>query len=549
MPGPNDPPLNRKATSREQVSRIDRGYFHQRGPLQRIRRWLIGAAIAFAAGWCVWGAVDVSRHHSPGPVATAHAKWENDCTVCHVPFSPIKDNTWLTTADTRREMEAKCEACHRAAGHHPLQVTAEVGSCASCHADHKGRSNDLVRVADRSCTVCHADIAAHRIASGSAAPSGVTTPITRFDNEHHPPFASLASDPGTVKFSHGRHMRAGLTFASDSDHPEDRKLKPYTRRSAQVWTYGLLEEKDRGRYRPAGARDDDAIQLSCNSCHEFASDPAPGELRTVSSLLTAASPGAYALPVQFERHCAACHVLPYDGMAPLAGGEAAADTALERPAAGSRVEHFVPHGLDAEGLRRFLESTFLEEALEDNQLLLNARIDATTPLPAVRKAAVPDETLRMAIVDRVRAARTFVQGTCDKCHMLDAASVPSDGSLLEEAETELGVTTNWFRVLPSRVPDVWLSKARFDHHPHRAYDCRLCHAAAYPDDPAADGTHTTSYGSPLDNSVVMIAGRESCTQCHAPSRFDAATKTTVGGARFDCVECHGYHGLGPHGAP
>ena len=549
MPGPNDQPLNRKATSREQVSRIDRSYFHQLSSLQRGRRWLIGVAVVFGIGWCAWGAIDVPRHHSPGPVATVHAKWENDCAACHVPLSPIKDNTWLTTAETRREMEAKCEACHRAASHHPLQLAAEVGSCASCHADHQGRSNDLTRVADHSCTACHANISAHRIATSAVVPSGVTTPITRFDNEHHPPFASLASDPGTVKFSHGRHMRAGLTFASDSDHPEDRTLKPYTRRAAQVWTYGLLPEKDRSRYLPTGGLDADAIQLSCNSCHEFASSSAPGELRTVSSLLTASSPGAYALPVEFERHCAACHVLPYDGMAVPAGSDVAADTALERRPPSLQGEHFVPHGLDAEGLRRFLESTFLEEALEDNRRLLDARIKTTDPLPSVRNAAVPDETLRMAIVDRVRAARTFVQGTCDKCHTIDTATVSNDGSLLEKAATEAGVTTNWFRVLPSRVPDVWLSKARFDHHPHRSYDCRLCHAAAYPDDPAADGTHTGSYGSPLDNSIVMIAGRESCTQCHAPSRYDAATKTTVGGVRFDCVECHGYHGLGPHAPP
>jgi hypothetical protein len=26
------------------------------------------------------------------------------------------------------------------------------------------------------------------------------------------------------------------------------------------------------------------------------------------------------------------------------------------------------------------------------------------------------------------------------------------------------------------------------------------------------------------------------------------TGKPIGGARFDCVECHGYHGLGPHQA-
>lgn len=104
---------------------------------------------------------------------------------------------------------------------------------------------------------------------------------------------------------------------------------------------------------------------------------------------------------------------------------------------------------------------------------------------------------------------------------------------------------------PTRVPDIWLKKARFDHGPHRSFDCRECHAAAYPDEPAdgeREGMPAVPIGSPLDNSVVMIAGRESCTACHAPAAHDPTTGKPVGGARFDCVECHGYHGLGPHQA-
>ncbi|MFM8577655.1 MAG: cytochrome c3 family protein, partial [Planctomycetaceae bacterium] len=41
--------------------------------------------------------------------------------------------------------------------------------------------------------------------------------------------------------------------------------------------------------------------------------------------------------------------------------------------------------------------------------------------------------------------------------------------------------------------------------------------------------------------------RDSCTACHAPSAVDREGKL-VGGVRFDCVECHGYHGLGSHSA-
>jgi hypothetical protein len=525
MPPPDDPLLNRTTTSREQVSRINRSYFHELSRFQALRRWLIITALAVGVGWCAWGAIDVSRHYSPGAVAAVHAKWENDCAACHVPLSPIKNNTWLTTAASRREADAKCESCHRGPAHHPLQVAAEVGSCASCHADHRGRGNDLNRVADQTCTACHANIAAHRIAVAGVAPAASTAPITRFDNEHHPPFASLASDPGRLKFSHGRHMRAGLTFGPTAA-TTDEATAPVTRGSADVWTYGMLSAKDRPQYLPAGGRDADPIQLSCNSCHEFASSLAPGDTRTVSGLLASAPPGAYSLPVDFARHCAACHVLPYEG---------AADARVETASG------FMPHGLDAEATRRFLETTFLGQATT-NDPRLDRPSAPPAPLPAAPPAADRDETLRAAVGERVAAARTFVRGPCQKCHDVESVTVAADRSLLGPAAA---LENDWFQVPPIRVPEVWFAKAKFNHQPHRSYDCRLCHAAAYPDDVATG----LPAGSPLDNDVVMISGRDSCTECHAPAGYDAATEKMIGGARFDCVECHGYHGLGPHGAP
>jgi hypothetical protein len=534
MSSPDDELLNRTTTSREHVSRINRAYFKERSGFQATRRWLILVAVAIGVGWCAWGAIDVPRHYAPGPVAAVHAKWEKDCEACHVPLSPIKDNTWLTTAATRREVEAKCEACHRAAAHHPLQVSAEVGSCASCHADHRGRANDLARVADQTCTACHGNIAAHRIAAAGIASTTVTTPITRFDDEHHPAFASLASDPGRLKFSHGRHMRAGLTFGSAA--ATDQVPTPAVRGTATAWTYGMLLEADRRRYSPAGAHDTDPIQLSCNSCHEFATSLAPGDLRMVSGLLTASAPGAYALPVEFARHCAACHVLPYEGATVAQDRTPAANPPPESAAV-------VPHGLDAEALRRFLEATFLERATANERQLLDRPIARESPLPAVPAATPGEETLRTAIIERVATAQTFVRGTCEKCHDIESAAVAADRGLLGPAAAALNA--GWFRVPPTRVPEIWFAKAKFNHHPHRGYDCRLCHAAAYPDDVATGLTA----GSPLDNGVVMIAGRESCTECHAPSRYDTVTGKMVGGVRFDCVECHGYHGLGPHGTP
>ena len=101
---------SQQQTSRGQVSRIDRSYFHRRNWFQQARWWLIVACLGLGTAWAVWGAFDTRLHYSPGDVAAVHAKWENDCNACHVPLSPIKDNTWLSTAATRQAMDGKCEA-------------------------------------------------------------------------------------------------------------------------------------------------------------------------------------------------------------------------------------------------------------------------------------------------------------------------------------------------------------------------------------------------------------------------------------------------------
>ena len=528
-----------RQTSRGQVSRIDRSYFHRRSWFQQARWWLIVACLGLGAAWAVWGAFDTRLHHSPGDVAAVHAKWENDCNACHVPFSPIKDNTWLSTAATRQAMDGKCEACHRGPAHHPLQMTAEVGSCASCHADHRGRGADITRVADQTCTACHADIAAHRLVNAAVPPSSVTTPITRFDNEHHPAFASLAADPGRLKFSHGRHMRAGLTFGPTTTGTG----------AAGPWTYGMLAAADRGRYQTPGAGEHDLVQLSCASCHEFGSSLSSTSVRTVSAALAAAPPGAYSLPVEFERHCAACHQLPFEGLAGDKGtaarpGDAAAELAMIKPNA------VLPHGLDAAGMVTFLESRYLQDALAGDASLLDEP-PVRRPLPAARPSETAGTSVRSLVETQVNRALTFTRGTCEKCHDLHDASV-ADASHLLPAAPRAGTRLSSFDVVPTRVPDIWLTKARFDHGPHRSFDCRECHAAAHPDESdAADGRDSVArlpVGSPLDNGAVMIAGRESCTTCHAPAAHDTATGKPIGGARFDCVEWHGYHGLGPHQA-
>lgn len=500
------PRPSRRTTSREQVSRIDRGYYLRMSPLRSWRAWLgVGGTVA-AAGFCAWGALDAPLHHSPGAVAAAHARWERDCRACHVPFTPIKQGTWYSTDATRSAMDAKCEACHRGPAHHPLQAAVEVGSCASCHVDHRGRGADISRVVDRTCTDCHADISKHRLA-GISGSNASTPSITRFDSDHHPEFAGLKADPGALKFSHGRHMMAGLVFGGPS------KNGPMT--------YAMLPETERQRYLPPGAAGDELVQLSCTSCHEFSTPTVSEDGGHAGSLAAGSRPGAYALPVSFERHCVACHTLPFE-----AGGSG----------------EQVPHGLDAEGMQRFILTTLLEHpAPKPNDTLL----DLPQALPAnPRPVPPPIENLRTKLREQVDVVRRFTRGMCGKCHDVVDAELPVATLLAEGGGHSI---ETWFRVPPVGIPKVWLPKARFNHGPHRGFDCRLCHQGAFPAEhtgllkaeTAAEGT------SPLDHQQVMIAGRDSCVACHAPPGLDA-TGAMIGGARFDCVECHGYHGLGQH---
>ena len=523
MPPP--PPISRPdgSTSREQVARIDRAYFHTPNHFAVARRWLILMAFLLGVGWCAWGAWDQPRHHAPGAVAHVHAAWEQDCEACHQPLSPIRDNTWLTTPLTRQASDAACEACHRVAIHDSRQIAAEVGSCASCHTDHQGRSADLSRVPDQTCTACHAQIAQHRssVQSPADGPAPSDASITRFDNEHHPAFASLTKDPGRLKFSHGRHMRLGLTFGPTASAE--------TAAGSAAWTYGQMAAGDQARYRPEGGSPSDLVQLACSSCHEFAPGLADGDLRAVSAFVAGAAPGAYPLPVTFEKHCVACHALPSSG------------TGSASPDLSGDISGAVPHGIDPAGLRQFLEGLALREALASDGTVLHAPLP---PRPLPTSAGPQRQALRDLVDQRVAGSRTFVRGTCQKCHELEEATLSAAGSLLPASTAAM--EAGWFRVPPTQVPGVWLGKARFNHQAHRSFSCQQCHADADPASATGPPPAGLPEGGPLDHQLVMIAGRESCVVCHAPTQPAPHGGPIRGGARFDCVECHGYHGSGSH---
>jgi hypothetical protein len=160
-------------------------------------------------------------------------------------------------------------------------------------------------------------------------------------------------------------------------------------------------------------------------------------------------------------------------------------------------------------------------------------------------AHVPELLREAASVDELRAGvdarRLCVRGVCEKCHQVDPVTLAAEGSLVAALAGDRAPQQEWFGVGASGIKVVWLEKARFDHSAHRSWSCRECHAGAYP--PAVPPADVLA-SSPLDHGQVLIAGKESCLGCHAPRQRDAVSGREFGGARFDCVECHGYHGHG-----
>jgi hypothetical protein len=103
-----------------------------RGAGQRHARWVGGAV----AGWLALTggtapAQGLEKVLIPGPVIEAHAKYEDDCRNCHVPFD-------------RGAQNARCLACHEDTEADVRQKTGFHGRlkpqpCRACHTEHKGR--------------------------------------------------------------------------------------------------------------------------------------------------------------------------------------------------------------------------------------------------------------------------------------------------------------------------------------------------------------------------------------------------------------------------
>lgn len=482
-------------TGKQRRSRIEPTYYTEElAQFTRRRRLWVLVALVVLAGWFALAPVRGDRGRSVrlfhwdslashGPLAKPHAMWDHDCQRCHTAFDAINPSRWTPAAvwSASSATNTKCQTCHAGPPHH-ANAPDDTG-CAECHRDHRGRDASLVAIADASCTRCHANVSAHRLADSPKL--AIDEHVTRFDAQHHPEFAAVREggpgDPGRVRFNHALHLAKGMT------------LEP----GGKPFVFGMLPEPDRARYGFDGKDLADAVQLDCRACHVLDDD------------------GAYYRPIRYDSDCRSCHPLGYDPDDPT---------------------RQMRHGLTPGDVLEALRAHFAARAVRDDPGLLAQPVVAPErrlPGRALREsdtttvgAAVEAKVLTSARLlfgahadEAARAARNLPisRRGCVECHELSP-----DGPLpLIEADELKSVG-----IVPPGVPDTWFSHALFNHTAHRALECMACHGGV-----AESTTHRD----------LFLPKRDTCLTCHGPPPGALWDRSPTAKASGECVECHRYH--------
>jgi hypothetical protein len=417
----------RTRTTKKLAQRINLNYFKTLHGIPRWRRILSAVFTVAGLAWLGWHALSGSpKPYNAGPVAHAHVVFGQKCSACHISTASFRVNA----------TDQACLACHDGPVHHTEQTFAP--SCASCHVEHKGAVR-LASTTDAACTQCHASLASN----DKTSPPKVVDNISGFDRTH-PEFAVLRSgriDPGTIKFNHQVHLD--------------------------------VKRPIRGPHGP--------VQLKCADCHrsggldeQWPFGVAEAKAASVSFTLPNRS---YMEPVNFMKHCEACHPLQFD----------------------RRFNEAVPHkepkvvyDFVLEKLTAYIAAHPAEIPLVDEP---DKRLPTRPPQPPARNA---QEWIQQRLGD---AQLLLWRKACKECHAL---TYPSGPDALPD-------------VTKSAITARWLPHASFDHEAHQMLACTSC--------------HTKTLAS-KETSDVLIPGIQSCRACHHSGSNAAESR---------CFECHTYH--------
>jgi hypothetical protein len=421
----------RTRTTKKLAQRINLDYFKTLQGIPRWRRILSLVCALLGLGWLGWyGLRGSPKPYNAGPIGRAHTLIGNKCAACHVSTAGFKQ------AVTDRA----CLACHDGPIHHAEQTFSP--ACSECHVEHQGAMR-LASTTTGACTQCHSDLAAK---DKNAHPKFVAN-ISSFDRSH-PEFAPLRSgqkDPGTIKFNHQVHLKKEL----------------------------------RGPHQ--------TVQLQCLDCHRPSGADEAWPFQEADLIPAALSPGqnmtsrvpnrAYMSPVNYEKHCSACHTLQFDRRfgesAPHKDPKVVYDFVVKKLTAYIAAHPDQIHTVDE----------------PDKRL-------PSRPVPPIPRNA------QEWVAQRLEDAQLLLwRKACKECHAL---SYPGGAQQLPEV-AKAAVTTRW------------LPHASFDHQAHQLLACASCHAKV---------------NNSQETSDVLIPGIQVCRECH---------RSGANAAEARCFECHTYH--------
>ncbi|MGN6544262.1 MAG: cytochrome c3 family protein [Aureliella sp.] len=512
--------MSLRQRGKERAGRIDLDYYRRRTWLSMFRGIAAATGLIVAILYGAWvlvprernaipGSSIVASNLSTGPLALVHAHLQNDCQKCHseqLGVALAHDAWQANAADRLQLLQTKCQDCHRVDGHATAMLAREEldRDCARCHREHSGKATLLAKVENRVCTNCHgnlkgacregvqtqlrAEVADFSIQSHSiSAPAMAASDGKPADGSAAAAtFRSLLKDRGRVRFDHAQHILPG-------------QVDPGSKGGFQL---SMLSPAQRQVYARSGQAESDLVQLKCSSCHVPYAIQEPQRTSAI-----AREEGRFYAPINFEKHCAACHQMNFAGQTPD-----------ELP---------LPHVAQREEFARLLSAKQFAGARGGKVTMPGDeafRAQETEPSAGAHRAIEFDREGVDAAVDAV-----FMR--CRQCHA-------------EEDTQHEAIAQALAGTLEPLIPRCWLQRGYFDHAAHAHITrCAYCHPMP------------TGVGPPNDNNVVMIKGPESCVPCHravdaeAPPEFATEAKRIEALGQEDqptwasneCITCHRYH--------
>ncbi len=478
------------------------------------RRMLTWGGLA-AAAIAIFAAMDFSwrngRWLSNGPLSSAHATFEQDCSSCHEPFGEVSSDACSVCHEKYGdEIGVYSFASHyvyRSNDFQRIKTSEQETTCAGCHSEHLGREAQITRLDDGRCLSCHE--------YGSF-------------NQDHPQFdfaAESIPDDDALAFAHTHHTREVM---------ERQRLVDVER----ACLYCHTPEADGRNFSRL------EFDRHCDACHLTAatatarlpveSPEAPGVV-TLASLAERQDPGTrwalFANPNEYRQVGSRVSKSPIHHSDPWILENLRGMRRALYPDAGLaellRSSTDVPAG-DLEILYREAVATLEDYALGLRsrpepeiqaelgriELLLagikRALDDPTTPLDETEfllALDAPRQDLGEDAVAEIELLVDQLTQACQQCHKVERATiarVQDDQDLLDRAE--------------------------FNHRAHiLQVRCLECHTEI----PIAEGLdgEVKAAETETDRAAIQNLPRiEVCRECHAPS---------VSSNR--CITCHEFH--------